>query len=117
MEKKIPKEIQQYLGRYGECLFDGSSNEPVMWGYPVVAHMGERLWEEIQRYGRIEYTHDVPQKVFLITKCLTPKEAEKKYGKVTNLELGPRGGFRSVTYGEKKFRSKFLDPRKESEEI
>lgn len=112
---KLPEELVPYLGEYKACLYDSASSQPVMWGYPVHRHMGEELWAQAQKYGTMECTHDYPQKWFLITKYLTVAEARKQYGEVTDLEVGPRGGFRSVTYGEKKFRSKFLDPRKETE--
>ena len=40
----------------------------------------------------------------------TGDNAIKKYGKITNEELGPRGGFRSVTFGDKKFISRKVAP-------
>jgi hypothetical protein len=43
---------------------------------------------------------------------LDRNEARQKYGDVTHTELGPRGGFKSVTYGTTIFGSRRLDPRK-----
>jgi hypothetical protein len=46
-----------------------------------------------------------------VTERLTPAEAIRKYGPITELELGPQGGFKTVTYGTTKFMSRFVDPR------
>jgi len=34
---------------------------------------------------------------------LTRNEAIEKYGEITDMKIGPRGGHRSVTYGDKMF--------------
>lgn len=110
-EQKIPKKFLPYLGTYGVMFHDSSCGEPIAWGYPVVAHLGNELWAEISKYGSLECNHSFPSSQwYLITKTLTPEEAVEKYGQITDLELGPRGGFRSVTYGDKNFISKRLKP-------
>ncbi len=73
--------------------------------------MGEERWTKASEYGKLECAHETGD-WYLITKVLTPEEARAQYGEVTDLELGPRGGFRGVTFGSKKFGSKRLDPRK-----
>jgi hypothetical protein len=81
----------------GEVLFDGWCGEPIAWarvGEPVIGH-------ERTEHGRVA-----------VTEYLTPAEAVRKYGPITEVVLGPKGGFESVTYGAKKFMSSFVDPRR-----
>lgn len=78
-------------------LFDGWCGEPIAWarvGEPVISH-------EWTGDGRVS-----------ITERLTPDGAIRKYGPISELVLGPQGGFKSVTYGAKKFVSGFVDPRR-----
>ena len=79
-----------------EVLFDGWCGEPIAW-----ARVGEPV------IGR-EWT---AKGWVTVTERLTPTEAVRKYGPITELELGPQGGFRSVTYGTNKFVCSFVDPR------
>jgi len=46
----------------------------------------------------------------LIIKKLQPEEAIEKYGQVNCQEFGPQGGWKSVTYGSKKFVFASLKP-------
>jgi hypothetical protein len=39
----------------------------------------------------------------VVTRKLTREEAAQKYGEITKEGFGPRGGSRSVTFGDKKF--------------
>jgi hypothetical protein len=78
--------------------------------------MGEENWEKAAEYGNLECDHGsgswpLKTKWFLITKWLTPDDAKRQYGEVTAIEAGPRGGYRSVTYGAKRFGSRRLDPQ------
>jgi hypothetical protein len=79
-----------------EVLFDGWCGEPIAW-----ARVGEAVigYEWTER-GRVA-----------VTERLTPAEAVRKYGPITELVLGRNGGFKSVTYGDKKFVASFVDPR------
>jgi hypothetical protein len=80
----------------GEVLFDGWCGEPIAWarvGEPVIGHE----WTE---HGRLA-----------VTGWLSPAEAARKYGPVTEVILGPNGGYKSVTYGDKKFVATCVDPR------
>lgn len=79
-----------------EVLFDAWCGEPIAWarvGQPVIANE----WTE---HGRRA-----------VTEWLSAAEAVRKYGPVTQIVLGRNGGFKSVTYGDKKFVSRQLDPR------
>jgi hypothetical protein len=97
------------FGAYGPQIIDSFSGEPIGWGHKLLAHLGDRF-EELSDYGDPEYTRQTDQWL-LITRWLTPSEARAKYGEVTNLEVGPRGGFKSVTFGSTRFLTKRLDPR------
>lgn len=105
---QIPQEIAQFLGQHGS-LNDSLSGEPVAWGWPVVAHMGEVLFEEAKAYGQMVFDHGG---WFLIYRFLTRQEAIQKYGAVTAEEHGPRGGWKSVTFGQTLFKHKCLKPSK-----
>lgn len=88
--------IRQNGGMGDAVLYDGWCGEPVAWariGQPVIGHE----WTE---RGQVS-----------VTEWLTPTEAIRKYGPVTEVQVGRNGGFRSVTYGAKKFLSRCVDPR------
>jgi hypothetical protein len=108
---EMPADLRRYFGGYGPQFHDGYCGEPIAWGYMVIARMGEERWTNASEYGQLECIHGTGDWC-LVTKVLTPDGARTQYGEVTGLELGPRGGFRSVTYGSKKFGSKRLDPTK-----
>ena len=77
-------------------LFDGWYGEPIAWarvGEPVIANE----WTE---HGQRA-----------VTEWLTPAAAVRQYGPITEVVLGLNGGFQSVTYGDKKFVSRQVDPR------
>ena len=111
----LPDSLKDHLGPYGACFFDSWCGEPVAWGHKVLDHLGEDLWSLAGTIGTLECSHgSYSSNWYLIVKRLTSEEAVVKYGAVTNLELGPRGGFKSVTYGDKKFSSNCVDPRNNS---
>jgi hypothetical protein len=108
---EMPANLRSSFGDYGPQLYDGYCGEPVAWGHKLLARLDEDRWRQASAYGELECAHETGD-WFLITKVLAPNEARTQYGEVADLELGPRGGFKSVTYGTKKFGSKRLDPRK-----
>ncbi|NMM92386.1 hypothetical protein B2J88_50530 [Rhodococcus sp. SRB_17] len=80
----------------GGVLYDSFCGEPIAWarvGEPVIG----QEWTE---HGRMA-----------ITERLSPADAVRKYGPVTEVVLGRNGGFKSVTYGATKFFSRFVDPQ------
>jgi hypothetical protein len=105
---QLPPHIAAFMGPHG-ALNDSLSGEPVGWGWPVIGRMGEELWNEAQGYGQMVYDHGA---WYLIHRVLTREEAIKKYGPITNEEYGPRGGWRSVTFGSTMFKHKCLKPQK-----
>lgn len=101
-----PAEFEDVLGDFGPQLFDGYCAEPIGWGFKVTSWVGEERWAELQKQGSLECLNWKPPahgEYALITKWLTPDDALQKYGEVTDFDIGPNGGFRSVTYGDKKF--------------
>lgn len=100
----LPEHLKKYFGEYRAVLFDGWCGEPVNWGFEVLSHLGDELWAEASQYGRMECNHSFPHSTwYLILKSLTPEDAKKKYGDITDYALGVRGGFQTVTYGTTKF--------------
>lgn len=103
----LPNDMKEHVGDFKPCSFDSHCGETVGWGYPINKRLGEELWSKVSQHGEMWCSYP---NWYLITHWLTPEEATKKYGKVTSEERGPRGGFRSVTYGKTTFSSKHLDP-------
>lgn len=95
-----PKDYEHDLGEYGAKIFDGYCGEPIMWGFEIKTHLNEKDFEALRNFGRLECVYP---RWFLITKTLTKDEAIKKYGKITDIEVGVRGGWKSITFGNKKF--------------
>lgn len=106
--KEIREELLQYLGDYGEQLYDSWSGKCVGWGYKIIKDCGEGVWSELKAYGDLECSYP---SWFLITRSLTIEQAIDKYGSITRIVLGPRGGFKGIFFGEHRFCSKHLDPR------
>lgn len=103
-DEKI-KGFEDDLGSYGPQLYDGWCGEPTMWGYKILNHLGDLRWRILSARGSMECCYP---NWYFITKKLTRKEAIEKYGEVTDEEFGPRGGWKSVTFGNKKFGSRQL---------
>ncbi len=107
------------LGSFRSVLHEDEL--PIAWGHEILRHLGEEKFAALRQYGKPEVIERGWNcKWALVTVALDPPTAVKLLGRVTDLELGPRGGYRSVTYGVMKFYSRQLDPRKfelETEEI
>ena len=119
MEKCL-KPFEEYLSQNESSFRDGKCGEPVMWGYKITRKMPEDLFEKLRydtpgvflkcEQGRYPYYSNTTW--YAITRTLTRSKAIKKYGAVTNEEFGPRGGWRSVTFGDKTFESDCLKESK-----
>lgn len=110
MDPTIPPHIRDYLGNYTE-IEDSASGEPIAWGYPVIAKMGEQLWAETKQFGEMVFDHG---QWYLITKVLTREEAVDKYGGIIHEEFGPKGGWKYVQFGQTLFKNKLMAPKKKS---
>lgn len=110
VKKDIEQEpsIRQHFGVFGEKIFDSHCGEVIGWGYTPTSHLGEILFQACGEYG--SWVCCYPS-WYLITKFLTPEAAIEKYGKLTKVVTGIRGGWRKAIYGEKVFSSERLDPR------
>jgi len=102
---KKPEGYEEYLSDYGEQLYDGYSEKPVGWGFEVIKKMPLNQYEKLKTLGEMAYP---PNKRVLITKKLSREDAIKQYGNITNEEIGPRNGWKSITFGETKFLSNYL---------
>lgn len=101
-----PKGFENSLSEYGSQITDGYCGEVIGWGFKILEHLGDERFNQLRNYGTLECCYPT---WFLITKKLTREEAEKKYGKPED-KYGPRGGWLSVTFGEKTFISKQFRP-------
>lgn len=108
MEINIPDKFLPFFGSYGVVEVDPSAQQPVGWGYPIVGgQMGHELWAEMTTLGTVAFDHKL-KTYALVTKKLTDEEAIQKYGPISAVEHGPRGGFKSITFGSTKFSSKLF---------
>lgn len=105
--ERPPGYTSEELGDYEACFSDSSCGETVAWGFPILKHLGEEKFEALKKFGTLECRYGGPGggKWFLIVKRFTHEQAIEKFGEVTGEERGPRGGFRSRTYGTTKFLS------------
>lgn len=108
MEKYLdkPTSFENDLSTYGPVLFDGWCGEPTAWGFKILRRLGEDRFNELRKYGSLEYLE--ADSWALVVKILSRDEAIEEYGAITDEISGPRGGWKSTTFGTKKFISKFL---------
>lgn len=103
-----PTGYEKDLSEYHAVLIDTGCSEPVAWGFALTKHLGEEKFEALKRFG-MPYCISMGKWV-LVVKWLTSEEAEKKYGPVTSIERGPKGAFKSITYGNKRFVHACMQP-------
>ena len=105
---EMPVDLRDALGGYGPQLHDGTCGETTGWGYRIIQHLGEDRFRSLGAYGELACSYP---SWFLITKRLTPQDAIIQYGAITEIGEGPQGGFKRVTFGEKKFTWRGIDVR------
>jgi len=98
-------DVSNFISKTVSPITDGSCSEPIMWGHRIVSRMGEELFNKVRANCRLEC---IEFDWFIITKVLSREEAIEKYGEITNEEFGVRGGWKSVTFGNKRFISKTM---------
>lgn len=101
--------FEKELGAYGAVMFDPYCGEPVGWGFRLLRHMGEERFNKLQDFGELECLYP---DWYLVVKKISREQAIELYGEITAEEFGPRGGWRSITFGSKKFGSTYLKPQK-----
>jgi hypothetical protein len=99
--------FDNYLGQKTATIKDGYCGEPIMWGKYITQRMDEWEFNELRRTHNVQYIMSAGMWM-VIEKELTREDAIAKYGEITNEEFGPAGGWKSVTFGDKKFISKSL---------
>jgi|FAXJ01.1.fsa_nt_gi hypothetical protein len=97
---KKPEGFENDLGEYGPQVYDGYCGEPIMWGFPIINHLGEERFSQLRSVAKLECCYP---NWYVIVATITRKDAIKKYGKVTNETFGPRGGWKTVTFGTTTF--------------
>lgn len=103
--------MEQYLSKEIYSLNDGNCGEPIIWYRKLVGRVPEDVFN-MNRH-RLEYLN--LEFWGYIERVITRKECIEKYGEITNEEYGPRGGWKSVTFGNKKFMTDKLHPSREIE--
>lgn len=112
-QSKNPSELGEYLSEYGCVIFDGYCNEPVGWGFKIMVYLGEEKFIELGKYGKLECINGFKSLWVLVTKTLSREKAIELYGPITNEVYGPRGGWKSTTFGDKRFIRSYLMPEKQ----
>lgn len=108
-KEEKPKGFESELAEFAPVIFDGFSGEPIGWGFRIITHLGEQRFNELRKFGELECIYPT---WYLVTKKLSREEAIGKYGEITEEVFGPRGGWKSVTFGTKRFISNYLKPVK-----
>ncbi|HEX7409244.1 MAG TPA: hypothetical protein VF515_16565 [Candidatus Binatia bacterium] len=112
-----PAGYESDLSDFGPCVFDGYCGEPIGWGFKIVRRLSYQRFEALRGYGSLDslYSEHLQPEWCLVTRWLSREEAQRRYGEIAIEEFGPRGGWRSVTFGTKKFMSHHLkgNPRVE----
>jgi hypothetical protein len=103
-----PAGYELELSTYGPQVYDAACGEIIGWGFRILRHLGEERFEALRVHGEAHCF--TAGSWALITRWLTCAEAATQYGAVASVERGPRGGFRSITYGSKRFASRRLLP-------
>lgn len=98
-----PTEFIECLGPYEAVGYDSACGEPIAWGFYLRRRLSDAQWDALNEYGSLEC---FGSSWALVVKRLTHAEAIEKYGEVSACPTGPRGGWRSITYGTRQFLSK-----------
>jgi len=102
-----PPGYEAELSEYKACIFDGYCGEPVGWGFEILSRLGEARFHQLRRFGDLECIPSAyVSKWFLIVRWLSREEAIENFGPITDETFGPRGGWKSVTFGAQKFTCK-----------
>ncbi|SIS77425.1 hypothetical protein SAMN05421788_1011133 [Filimonas lacunae] len=112
MQPQKPIGFEKYLSEFGPVSYDPFCGEPVAWGFKITRHLGDDLFNDLGKHGQLVCIDGFNSSWALVTKTLNRNEAIALYGEVTNEVFGPRGGWKSITFGNKVFVSKYLKTEK-----
>ena len=100
IDKSIPAGFEDSLSEYDELSFDSRSGLPVTWGHRINKHLGDEKFGELYKYGEPEVIDRSSYNCIwgLIKHRLSLSEAVDKYGPITKIFTGPRGGSRHIVF-------------------
>lgn len=105
-----PAGFEHLLSDYGPQIQDPVASRTIGWGFAILEHLGPERFAALKAHGDTVCLHEANGRWVLVTRWLTPAEAVEAYGPVSATELGPRGGWRSTTYGTTRFVHPKLKP-------
>lgn len=85
---------------------DESCNEIIFSGRKIIKIIPQHIMDDFKKNNEIIY-HDGGN-YQLVDNLITRDKAIEKYGEISFEEYGPKGGWKSVTFGTTKFTSKLL---------
>lgn len=86
-------------------ILDNYCDEVIAWGHRLFSKLTSEAFLEFKKNNDIEYFQGTWHKVI---KRLTQEEAIKKYGEITQEEIGKQGGWKSIIFGSTKFANKAM---------
>lgn len=117
MTPQKPPGFEEYLSAFGPVLHEPYCGEPVAWGFKITRYLGDELFSNLGKHGRLECIDGFTSSWALVIETLSREKAALLYGEITDQVFGPCGGLKSITFGEKKFVHKFLRPERGSENL
>ena len=104
MMQEKPKGFENDLSEFRAVMSDSGCGEPIAWGFEIINTLGIERFDLLKNICNLECIYP---NWFVVTKYLTIEEAIQKYGEITHIERGPRGGFKyMILGGNKTFYSK-----------
>lgn len=110
-EDRKPTGFEDDLGQYETLYQDSTCGEPIMWGWKIVRPLSEERFTELKSCG-MEVLCLAKGNWVVAARRLRHADAIAAYGPVTDEEFGPRGAWKSTTYGRHKFGSRYMAPGK-----
>jgi hypothetical protein len=108
----IPEKFHQFLSNRPTYICDRTAKKVIAVGFEIVAKMGDDLFQELGQLGQTYY--DVPSertvapKWYFLTYTASREALANEFGPITQEAFGPRGGWKSVSFGGIEFTSKLL---------
>lgn len=115
----IPASFEEDLGKV-EVIYE-ENDIPFAWGRHLKNHLGDERFGELRCQCRLVHLGDYFSHLWaVITKENTQEEsilaAIKKYGEVTRVHVGPKGGYQWTEYGGERFYSSEFNPLRYSDQ-
>jgi len=99
--QKIPSYLAKYLGPLSPCIME--EGVILAWGHELLSEVEPSEFDDLRKYG--VWFHEMPDWI-LIQRNVLIEEIIAKHGKVTDIGLGPSGGFKYITFTKKKRETK-----------